>query len=358
MNIVVDGVKYTNFLSAKVRAKMGQLTREFEFVAATRGVADIPFYAGQRCEIYDGADKLFTGWIERIDLRSSNKGHTYTLSGRDLMADVIDSNLPRVNNLSAPLPTVCQFVLDFLGIEATVVDQAGTAARPFKTVLSPEPEDTAGEFLSTNARRKRALLQSDGDGNLVITDGIGTNVETRLVNRIDGEGNNLLDAALTIDHSQRFGRYSTELQINMAAGSNAGRNTPPSQIVGQRFFISDPSIRQSRFRTTAADYNLGADEGNDRPKWEIGLNRAESVKYRVRVPGFRDWDGRLWELNTAPTVIDEYNGILDKRMLISEIEYLLDAEGRTTSMTLTDRDAFKAELKIRKDIELDGPAAT
>lgn len=358
MNIVVDGQRYENFLNAQVKAKMGSLAREFSFTAATRGFGDVPFYAGQACEIFDEDDRLLSGFIEKLSLKSSGKGHVYTISGRDKMADIIDSNLPRVNNLRAPLPTICQFVIDFLGIDATVVDEIDSASRPFRVVIAPDPEDTAGEFLTTLARRKRTLLQSDGDGNLVVTDGIGTDSDARLVNRKSGIGNNLLSASLEIDHSQRFGRYSTELQINMASGTNAGLNTPPDQIVAQRYFISDPQIRQSRFRTTAADYNLGSDEGLDRPKWEIGLNRAESIKYKVELPGFRDFDGLLWKLNTAPTIIDEFNAILDVKMLIAEIEYSFDGEGKTTRLTLTDRDAFKAELKIRKDIEYDGPSAT
>ena len=358
MNIVVDGKRYTNFLSAKVKAKMGSLTREFEFEAATRGVGDVPFFCGQAVQIFDGEDLLLTGFIERMSIKSSGKGHVYSLSGRDKLGDLIDSNLPRVNNLRGSLPTICKFVLGFLGIEVDVVDEVNSAARPYRTIIAPDPEDTAGEFLTQLARRKRVLLQSDGAANLVITDGIGRDVETRLVNRIDGVGNNMLEASLVIDHSQRFGRYSTELQINMASAGSAGLNTPPDQIIAQRHFTTDPTIRQTRFRTTAADYNLGTDDGLKRPLWEIALNRAEAIKYNVTVPGFRDWKGRLWEVNTAPIVDDQYNGVPGVRMMISSIEYSLDGEGETTRLILTDSDAFKAELKIRKDIEYDGPSAT
>jgi prophage tail gpP-like protein len=358
MNIKVNGVTYENFVSAKVKAGMGQLAREFEFVAASRGIEDIPFRCGDFCEIYDEKDKLLTGYIDKISTGSSGKGHTYTLSGRDLMGDVIDSNLPRMDSFDVPLPQVCQLVLDFLGINAGVVDLAGTQDRPFGFIIAAEPEDTGGEFLSQLARRKRVLLQSDGNGNMVITEGIGLKTDNQLINRIDGVDNNMLSASLTVDHSHRFGRYTTEIQISMATSQNLGKNIPPDSIVSAKYFLTDPNIRATRFRTTASDYNLGLDEALDRPKWEIGLNRAESIKYTVTVPGFRNWKGDLWELNTAPTVIDEYNGILDKKMLVSKIEYSIDGTGKTTRMVLTDKDAFKAELKIRKEIEIDGRAAT
>lgn len=360
MNIVVtdpetgEKLRFKNFISSKVKAKMGQMTREFEFVAATRGSKDIPFFAGQAVEIFDGEDKLFTGFIEKMSFRSGGKGHQYTISGRDKMADLIDSNLPRMYDLTQPFPKICQYVIDFLGIDAIVIDEnQNTTVLGY--VASPDMGDTAGEFLADTARRKRALLQTDGDGNLVITAGIGTDVETRLVNRLDGVGNNMLEADFVIDHSQRFGRVSSEHQMNLAASDSAtGEATPARRLVDREFTVIDPQIRPSRFRVVANDMNTIVSDALQRPLWEIGLNRAESIKYNVTVPGFRDWKDRLWELNTAPTVEDQFNGI-DARMLIAEIEYSLDGEGPLTKMVLTDRDAFKAELKIRKDFVHDGP---
>lgn len=359
MNIVVvlkggKRIQYDHFLSARVSAKMGQLTRTFEFLAATRGVEDIPFFAGQRVEIFDNDDKLFTGWIEKLSVGTSGKGHTYKISGRDLMADVIDSNLARITDLQMPLPDICRKVLSFLGIPAKVIDLADTQSRPFKTVHAPDTDDTAGDFLTAAARRKRVLLQSDADGNMVITQGIGLRVDTELINRKDGVGNNMLSATFSIDHTQRFGRYITKIQRLAAANETFGKNTAPKDLVDAGFTAEDPEIRRSRFKTTARDVNLGADETNQRPAWERGMRIARAIRYMVTVPGFRNHEGKLWELNTAPTVIDEFAGI-KTRMLVSEIEYILGPEGRTTNLVLTDTRAFSAELKIRKVYELDGP---
>lgn len=360
MNIIIvldsgERVRYENFLSATVSAKMGQLTRTFEFTAATRGVEDIPFRAGHRIEIWDEDDKLLTGYIEKLSVGTANKGHSYRISGRDLMADVIDSNLPRMTDLQMPLPDICRRVIAFLGIQgAKVIDLAGTQSRPFKNIFAPDGDDSAGDFLAAAARRKRVLLQSDADGNMVITEGIGLKTKNQLINRKSGSGNNMLAATFNIDHTQRFGRYITTLQILMASSEAKKTNAAPEQLVNQRFTAEDPDIRKSRFKTTARDVNLGKDETNQRPAWERGMRIARAIRYNVTVPGFRNWEGDLWELNTAPTVIDEFAGI-NGRMLISEIEYAIGPDGGTTKMVLTDTTAFSTELKIRKVYELDGP---
>ena len=355
MNIYSDGVRYRNFTEAKVQIRMGTLARRFVFTAATRGIKDVPFYCGMPIQIWDDNDRLLTGYIEKMTMQSNGKGHSYVLEGRDLIGDVVDSNLPRIAKMTAPLPQLCEFVLNYLGIKANVIDEALTGKRPFKTVIAADPTETAGEFLATQARRKQVLLQSDGFGNIVITAAGGRKVDRQLINRIDGVGNNMLSASLTVDHSQRYGRYSTELQINMSMVSKANLNTRPELIVAERFQTVDDSIRQSRVRTTAADYNLGKDEAKLRNLWEIALNRAEAVKYSVTVPGFRDSvNNNLWEVNTLPTVTDEYNGIKSDRMLIAQIEHVFNQDGKTTNLLLTDKDAFKTELKIRTEIDIDG----
>lgn len=345
MNIVVEGVRYSNFLSAEVESRMDALARRFSFTASTlKGATDLPFRPGQTCEILVDGDRVMTGFIERIESRTDSTGNSYVISGRDKMADVMDSNLPGFADTGPTLKKVCENVLAYLGIKSKVIDQASTGDRPFEAqldIVAPEPTDSAFDFLTSVAKRRNALLTSDGEGNLVITRGLGVPTSQRLVNRVDGVGNNLVEAEFVVDHSQRFGLYVSESQLNVAAIGSGGGTARADQIAGSKSTFKDPDgIRRSRIRSITSESSYPPSDERNRAVWECNVARARSREYTATVPSWRDQNGVLWEANTAPIVEDEFAGI-NTRMLVTGVRFSLNEEGRTTVLTLTDRDAFK-----------------
>lgn len=348
MNIVIGRNVYSNFISASVTTAMDTLARSFSFVAATGGGA-IPFQAGQTCDILVDDERVLRGFIEKLSFTTDENGTTYTVEGRDLMADVMDSNLPELEDLGFTVAAIARRVLSYLGVNAGVIDLANTAARPFEDaydIVSPEASDTAFEFLERVALRRQVLLTSDGDGNMVLTRGIGTLVDQKLINRIDGKGNNMVGVDFATDHSQRFGRYETESQGNVAAIGSSGGNASPSEIVDGRAFVLDQQagMRTSRRRNVSNESSYPEGDGLDRARWERSLARARSHRYTAKVPSHRDGAGQLWAPNTAISVEDEFYGI-QARMLVAGVTYTLDEEGRTSVITLTDRNAFKLQLE-------------
>ena len=363
MKIAVAGKSYENFIEARVRSSLTSITREFELRAITGGINDIPFRPGQSAQVSDGDDTLVTGYIERVAMRSTSRGVEYSIAGRGLMGDLVDSNLPFVTDIDSTVAGVARFILEYLGIEADVIDEANTSSRPFKSgysILAPDPADTALDFLSMVARRKRTLLTEDEFGNLVITNGNNSPIAAQLRNlkAPDDQANNLLTASFITDHSQRFGRYSTSmLQMNVAAAGKFKRSERAKNIVAPSAFYVDEAIRASRIKTVPDDFQLDPEDRLLRAKWEADLATSNAIKYVVTVPGFRHIpSGELWRVNSAPAVLDDFAGLYD-RMLVSDISYSFNADGRTTEMTLTRQDAFSDELKIRREFEIDGVGA-
>lgn len=345
MNLVIDGRSYTGFLSAEVESRMDALARRFKFVASTRtGTNDMPFRPGQTCQVLIDGERVLNGFIERIEFRTDQEGNTYTISGRDRMADVMDSNLPGLDDVGLTVKQACQRVLSFLGVRAGVIDLANTGARPFEDsldIVAPEPTDTAFDFLSSVAKRRQVLLTSDGDANLVITQGIGLRVDQRLVNRADGVGNNLVAAEFIVDHSLRFGTYIVESQLNVAAIGQSGGSASAREIAGVEATLADPDgIRASRVRSVTSESSYPPGDSRSRATWECNTARARSRQYVATVPSHRDRNGELWRPNTAPYVEDDFAGI-KRRMLISGVKYIEDETGHTSILTMTESGAFQ-----------------
>lgn len=347
MNLIVDGRRYRNFLSASVTSGMNTLARTFEFQASTKGFNGVPFRAGQACTVKIDDETLMTGYIEKIDFTTDEEGNTYTLQGRDLLGDLVDSNLPELSDLGLTVKSTCQRVLSYLGIDVEVIDEAsapGDPVLPFDDydVVSPEASDTAFEFLRSVAVRRQVLLSSDEFANLILTRGLGSRINQRLVNRVDGIGNNLTKCQYTVDHSQRFFKYQTDSQLNISAkGTGDALNDAIAYV---RSTVEDKEIRTTRRRSVSSENSYSENSAKQRATWERNIARTHSRVYNVTIPSHRDQDGLLFKSNTAPIVEDEFAGIAN-RMLISNVKYILDANGRSTELSLVEERAFRLELE-------------
>ena len=359
MKVLVGGLAFENFLSISVNSAMNELARSFELTAVSRGFDDVPFRKGQTVEVKIGSDRIFNGFLEKISLRMGQEGRTLTFSGRDRLADIIDSDLTKVSDIGETVEHACKAVIRALGLSPMkVIDLANTAARPFsKEIVAPEDVDTAFQFLSDVARRRQALLTSDGDANLVITQGIGQAIDGRLVNRIDQIGNNLVgDAEYSTDDSRRFGLYTTSSQGNPSSlssilGPDAGIQSP-GEMAGTSAKFRDRDIRLSRKRSISSEASYSQEDAKERARWEANLSRAEGILYRASVVGFHDAAGDLWRVNTAPIVEDQFAG-LDTRMLLKGLTYRSDENGETTTLRLTERGAFEAKLQTQKGMKME-----
>lgn len=352
MKIAVDGKRYTNFTSATVELSFNALARQFLFTAATKGLADIPFRAGQSCEVTIDDERVLNGWIEHIQIEATEAGTIYTIAGRDLMADVMDSNIDGLGEFGSTVGAACRAVLRYLGINAEVIDRSGEGGRGFdqtQELAQPDPTETAFDFLTGVAARRQLLLGSDGDGNLVIQKGDPEQVPAKLVNRVDGIGNNLLKMSWLTDHTKRFHDYTIRAQKNVAQLGFWEVGAEAANVVSVVARYQDDSIRSSRRKSIASEATYQTGDAFARAKWESNIARAVGISYVVEVQGFRMPDGRLWAVNTAPIVEDEFCGIAT-RMMISAVKFSLTDSGSTSTLTLTREDAYRAQAAV-EDIE-------
>lgn len=350
MRIEVDGRRYAHFVSASVEVSIESLARRFQFSAVTRGVGDIPFRPGQAARVWIDDECILTGWIEKIELTldPSAEDVTYTVSGRDRLADVVDSNVDGLGDFRSSVAAAARAVLRFLEVDAQVIDRSNSAGRTLGSageVLAPDPSETAAEFLWGLASRRQVLIASDGSSNLVISNGDPAPLSTRLVHRVDGLGNNLTGVRFESDHSRRFGVYRVVTQQNVAESAFLDIDIEPAEVATTIAEHRDARIRRTRRKTLAGDAHYAPGDAKARARWEANVARAEGLTYEATVPTWRDDDGALWSVNTAPVVEDEFAGIA-ARMTIAALVFEDSEEGPATRLTLRRKDAYAAQAGL------------
>ncbi|OGO02356.1 MAG: hypothetical protein A2Y72_02185 [Chloroflexi bacterium RBG_13_53_26] len=351
MILEVNGVQYNFFTDIGVNIRMDALCREFSFGTSLVAGEVLPFKGGEACRVLDNDDVIVTGHIERVDIEYSSTSHTISVAGRDKTGDLLDSTLRSVSDFLPPitLKRAIQLAIKDVGAEIEVID----LARPesFKTatdLIAPEPGEGAFEFLEKLAKKRKVLLTSDGDGNIVITRA-GTDRSAGSIQNIVGAvDNNVLSSSISYDTTARFYKYTFTSSLNLVALAKAGI-VVPSHIVNQRGYAIDSSVRRSRQLALAPESSLASKDNTARAEWEANVRQSRGKLYSCVVQGHRETPGgSLWAVNKLVPVVDEFAGI-EGDMRISAVAFSLDESGgSTTTLMCMPPNAFELSLSQPK----------
>jgi prophage tail gpP-like protein len=348
MNLEVNGTVYEAFTDIAVNIRMDALCREFSFGASRAGGAALPFKGGEPCRVRDDADIIATGFIERVDIAYSATSHTIQIGGRDKPADLLDSTLRSISDFRPPisLKRCIELALKDIGAaDIKVIDLANP--EPFKTVvdlIAPEPGEGCFEFIEKLARKRKVLVTSDPDGNIVIARAGEDRSAGAIQNLAGAPDNNVLSSSASYDMTARFYRYTFTSSLNLVALANAGI-VVPSHIVNQRGYAIDNSIRRSRQLALQPESALAAKDNTARAEWEANVRQSRGKLYSCVLPGFRESPGgALWGVNRLVRVRDEFVDI-EGDMRISAVAFSLDeSAGSTTTITCMPPNAFTLSL--------------
>jgi len=344
----VNGTPYTYFTDIGVNIRMDALCREFSFGTSLTAGNVLPFKGGEACRVIDSGDVVATGFIERVDINYSDTQHTISVSGRDKTGDFVDSTLGMKSDFLPPitLKRAIELAVANIGADIKVIDLVNPEA--FKTAvdgLAPEPGEGAFSFVEKLAKKRKVLLASDGDGNIIITRAGTERSEGRIQNIVGADDNNVLSSSASYDTTARFYKYVFASALNVAALTKAGI-TVPAEIANQKGYSIDKSIRRSRQLTLQPDSALAAKDNTARAEWEANVRKARGRLYSCVVQGFREKEGgALWSVNKLVPIVDEFAGI-EGDMRISAVAFSYDESGGSrTTLTCMPPEAFSLSLE-------------
>ena len=112
----------------------------------------------------------------------------------------------------------------------------------------------------------------------------------------------------------------------------------------------DESITAPRIKIIALPPNTPLSGAKARAEWEKKTHIAKSFQIRVRLVGWTDTNGKLWEVNKLVTLDAIEAGVKRDNYLIETVKFSLDeTKGQTTELTLVYGDAYSPEPQTDED---------
>ncbi len=349
IELEVNGTPYTKFVSASVTLAVDTMANDFTFVASS--VKDFPpFKDGDpvKC-IIDGVQVL-DGYIDGIDGTEAEGSHLVTYSGRDRTMDFIDSDIEVINDIRATgnltLKRLIEIVIEHLKQDLKVIDEFNPP--PFNAaedIAAPKVGQKALEFVSFYAMKRQALLSSDKDGNILITQSSPTSSGETL--KSDGSGNdNIISQSWSKKSRELFSKYINKGQLDPLALNL----TPSPDIAGvqaQSGEVIQSGVRVGRQRVTVEKKGYSSAQLADRSKWSRQLAKSRATKFNCVVFGHSKPKGGIWRENEVSLIIslaaDITSEMLSNSVTFSEPE----GSPAVTTLEFVEKDVYTIDSKIQ-----------
>lgn len=346
IEIEVDGIRLTEFISARVTRSIATASGSFSVKIPARENQPVPIKVEQKVLILIDGCPAINGFIESVNIRYDSRSHSIDFSGRDRTADFIDSSVNSSLDITPPitLAALLQVTLANMGLSAiSVIDDVSPEEFGEELDISAEIGQTGFEFIEPFSRARQVLLTSDGQGNLRLVRAGTRRSGSALVNKIDGGSqNNILSGSFSIDNSNRFNKYIAKSQ-DVFSGENVSAD--PADGIDNEGEATDSEIRTSRVKIFEAEENMDSDSAGRRAAWDSNLNRAKAKKLSVQVQG-HNANGVVWEPNQLARVADDFSDI-QSDMLIEQVEYQYDNNsGSTTNLSLVPPDSYLVQAEV------------
>jgi prophage tail gpP-like protein len=421
-NITIDiaGVSFKTFKYVSVNESLDFFGKTFNIdINIPTQDADI-FYEGQGIKLYLDDEPFLTGYIDEVDIDYSVDSCDIRFSGRDKVSDLIDS---RISNKVFATPTtfenVLKKVLEAVGYEVLSATKIGTSISKIKIpsslsslsskfniptsfeeglVLAEnqiavinqygdiEPfsnsegigfskDESAYELIQRLADKRRLVLGTDGNGNIIIRKIGNKQALVKLQNltelnkksgssgTVDTSQNNIKDASVKRDLKNRYYEYKI---VSSSTGTNpdskdwkAGLDNLKNNTVQYSGVFYDQSVRKTR---KFVDYvaNLNNSQCKERAEWECNIRYSKSHVYSCSVVGWRQGlrpitfkslatalsspsnftkpkKNEPWQANQLVQVTDNLAQV-DDNLLIKDITYNLSKEsGSFVRLSLVDK---------------------
>lgn len=339
LELLVNGMNYSGWTSLGVTRAIDAATTAFTATLTERWegnessaaqVEPWPILPGDACEVRLAGFAMVVGYVDIFKPSYSASDHTINIQGRDKVADLVDCSAVHAPDewKNINLLRFAQILAAPFGVNVIADIDVG---EPFP-VCKLQQGETAFKAIERYARQRKALLMPDGAGGLLIT-----RAGVRRASASLEQGENILTASGTIDHSQRFSSYLVKGQASYSPDSTGETE---AHIEGS---VTDSGIKRYRPMLLVAETGGTSSSLHARATWEANSRVGKGAAASVSVQGWRQCTGGpLWEPGLLVYVRSSWLR-MDGWMLIRQVTYERGEGGTTARIEIVSPQAFDPE---------------
>ncbi len=329
----VAGKRIENFTRYRVESDLFKAADDFSMTFEDPGVDIDP---GARCRVFVNGVLELNGIIDQVRAGYGHGRTELSVSGRDLMGLLVDSHVgigqtdqeielkALARDLLADVPFINRKAIIYgKGHKAAVKEQSDS----FELEKAQrEPTATIFDTLSRHARERGLLFWCQADGTFVFGKPVRTGkADFKLVNRMDGAGNNILSCDRIRDISGRYSRVTV-------IGQQQGEDDFGEADINQTAVATDPDM--PFFKPYCAV--MGQDLSDPAAYAAMILNgqRFAGFGLEVDVAGHSQ-AGKNYQANTLCHVDDEYFGYR-QLFFVSARTFVMGRRGVITRLRLSE----------------------
>lgn len=327
VTLAVAGFRWRAWTRASVSYSAKQAARSFAFtvVDASPFAGAWNFMPGEECSVYANADLVCKGFINTMSPSYDATHHKVEISGRSKGQDSIDSSAEHdKSEFKNVTPLDIAKALDKQGVGFST-----NISLPTIPVFRLNPGETVFQAVERACRRFHLLLTGQADGSILITKGGSTRTHPALI-----EGFNILGASATFDDGEKHSDYKVRGQ--RAFGSQSKKSIRIESTA------TDDTVKRYRPKIIHSETDTDEAQAKTRAETHRDRKQGESIKASVKVQGWRDDTGAIWQANTLVYVKSPLLK-LDMDLLIESVNLTQDDQGTLSQLTLVQPKALGSD---------------
>lgn len=355
VEVILNGSAYDGWKQVTVSNSFEETTGESTLVISEQRGTPLPADIGDTVQIKLAGRPVVTGYVKQVDGSIAFGSHEITLQVKDKTDDLIKSTIGPGLNLKAPisLKDVAEKTIKEMGLDIKVIDKVNAEIFKQGEVVSGSIDDRGQRFIDTWARKRGVVLNTNGEGDLVLNQNQKQRSSTKLISGSeDTEANNVLSSSYSNSEEGRSSKYSAVGQKS-PNDKEFWESRPKGDPLGSAKAMQsqwghavDTAIRPQLKLHFRGGRGMQGKTPEETAKWAANINRARNFTYKAKVQGFtQGLGGALWWPGLLVPVLD-YHWNIDHVLFLKSVNFTKTwGEGGLTDLDFTVEDAYSPQAE-------------
>ena len=337
--LTVGSISYPSWTKLRVNFMYGRSYAEFQF--ETSEPSDVSVSELRRVQIWPGMQAIVTlagvpvinGTVEIRESFYGKEEHGVAFYGRDWSKNACDCSVRLGDEggqyINQTMSSIMQSVLQGTGVSWSGPGDTGVVFPYFSVQLGETPWEIAERLMRYQPGMR---IRSDGFGTL-----IGENANALSFRGTFVEGQNIRESRARIDITRSMASVESSGQQphNDSVSSSGAANV--------KGHANDGTVDGRRYHMFVAEEPVTQQLADNRAHFELGYVRQEVIEVTVKVYGWFDPSGALFDVGKVYSVYSPMHG-LNRNLYSREVTFEQDHEGTTTTVVLCTPESLTGPL--------------